>query len=364
MGFMGNIRAKLNNSVKGSTSLKNPIRMKRITGAVDVGQAWIKIARVERLKKGVKLLQMSGEHTPEKTEELGDRIRDFWRNLGLDEKEISATVSGDSSIIKILDISGEEWDDEEEWIKGKISDSVPFDINDIYFDYQKLKGMGEDTDSKLIIVASKRKEVEEQIKTLHSAGLKPVVLDLESLAVCNCFVHNYPDYEDEGAYLLNIGAGHSTLCVHSGREPLFIQDLDVGVKQLQEKQANALEITVGKMMEIHEERIWDLHQEQQKKISQIKREVYDEWAREVEKTINFYLTSSQGAEEKPRMFISGGGCMLPDLVDYMGKRLRVKTRSLNSLRRLILPKDSDHELMDTIAPQFAVAIGLALRKVR
>ena len=63
------------------------------------------------------------------------------------------------------------------------------------------------------------------------------------------------------------------------------------------------------------------------------------------------------------MVLSGGSARLPGLVEYFSENLEIPFEVANPLRTLKAdPKKIDPAYLETIAPQLAVSVGLALRQ--
>ena len=91
------------------------------------------------------------------------------------------------------------------------------------------------------------------------------------------------------------------------------------------------------------------------------REVSERLITEIKKTFDFYHAQSM-RERFDAIFLAGGGAHVADLTVRLEQRLGTPVELLDPLRRVSIPKKAfDPEYVRSIAPQAAVAVGLAMR---
>ena len=90
-------------------------------------------------------------------------------------------------------------------------------------------------------------------------------------------------------------------------------------------------------------------------------EVSERLITEIKKTFDFYHAQSM-RERFDAIFLAGGGAHVADLTLRLEQRLGTPVELLDPLRRVSIPSKSfDPEYVRSIAPQAAVAVGLAMR---
>ena len=83
---------------------------------------------------------------------------------------------------------------------------------------------------------------------------------------------------------------------------------------------------------------------------------------EIEKTLNFYKTTSS-RERIDKILLSGGAARTINLDQYISDRFNAEVEFLNPFRTLqYSQKQFDGDYLEEVAPGAAVAVGLALRK--
>jgi type IV pilus assembly protein PilM len=84
---------------------------------------------------------------------------------------------------------------------------------------------------------------------------------------------------------------------------------------------------------------------------------------EIERSIDFFR-STFGAESIGKVLLSGGGAMLPGILNNVGNRLGIETEIINPFKKIACDKKVlDKETAERVGPLAAVGVGLALRKI-
>jgi type IV pilus assembly protein PilM len=87
-----------------------------------------------------------------------------------------------------------------------------------------------------------------------------------------------------------------------------------------------------------------------------------EVAGEIRRSFDFFRSSSH-SDTIHRVILSGGCARLPGLVEFLSENLEIPFEVANPLLKIKAdPKKFDPVYLETIAPQLAVSVGLALRE--
>ena len=97
------------------------------------------------------------------------------------------------------------------------------------------------------------------------------------------------------------------------------------------------------------------------RVQEVVGDVSERLITEVKKTFDFYHAQSM-RERFDAIFLAGGGAHIADLTQRLEQRLGTPVELLDPLRRVSIPtKTFDPDYVRSLAPQAAVAVGLALR---
>ena len=158
---------------------------------LDIGSHSIKISQVAKSGENFKLLSLGSAMLPEgavedgilqEPEEVATIITSLIKNLKLKEKRVAISISGYSVIVKKINLAVMEEKDLDEYIQSEVGQYIPFDIEDVYLDYQDLKTNTAEYDrTDVMLVAAKKEVVDGYLSMLQSAGLKVVIVDIGGL---------------------------------------------------------------------------------------------------------------------------------------------------------------------------------------
>ncbi len=341
---------------------------KNISCALDLGHGWAKTVCLAGNRKKVSLHRLG--RMPWKPGELkqpehaGSRLRELWSSLHLQEQTMVSSMAGHSVIIKQLELQLNQAKNMQQAVLAQAQEHIPFDLQDVYLDFE-LMGPGQhEGTQKVILVASKKKMVQDLQKIFAKAGLGAIILDADGFALSNCFEYNYPEYKQEVSYLLDIGSGHSIFCVYAQARPVLVRDMDIGAQQLTEKLATALDQSLSAAEKMQFSAPGDLRGEEQHILSKEKERLFLSWSTEIQRFIHFYQGSVQDRIQAKRLFLAGGGSLIPGLKASLARSLDLQVQHLNPWRALTWDSSSfDQTYLQSIAPQFTVAVGLALRRM-
>ena len=118
---------------------------------------------------------------------------------------------------------------------------IPFDIEDVYLDFQDLKQVTRDADrTDVMLVAAKKEIVDEYLDMLRGLNLNPVIVDVDGFALENTYEYNYQ--KTENVALVDIGASKMSINILSRGISLVARDIIVGSRQLTEQIQNVFDI--------------------------------------------------------------------------------------------------------------------------
>ena len=336
---------------------------------LDIGSRSVKVVEVSRKGGRVGLARYGISSLPPDAivdGEVMDRemvvecIQDLIRENGIRTRHVASAISGRSVIVKRITLESMSAEEANEAIYWEAEQHVPYGIDEVTLDFQILGESGENK-MDVLLVAAKRETVEMHTSLLRDAGLVPVVVDADSLAVQNCYETNYEIDEEEKVLLMNVGASVTNVSLVSGGAPLFTRDFSVA--------ANAFIDEIQRVMNVDREEAeriaggGDVEGEGDAKemLAPVLEKVGSDLLLGVERSLG-YLKGNSGSAEISRALLSGGGALIPDLHSYISTHLGVPVEVANPLRAIDVEPglfgDAD---LEQVAPSLMVAVGLALR---
>jgi len=349
-------------------------------------------------------------------------IRDLLNNNKIKASRIATAVSGHAVIVRRVTMPRMDEDELRESIVWEAEEYIPFDVDDVNLDFAILDENDDANEMDVVLVAAKRDRIDEFIAVIEEAGRDPVVVDVDAFALQNAFELSYPERQHEDVALLNMGASVINVAVLEEGRPVFWRDITLGVRQyvaaLQRefmldyfdaeevlRRAGSGAGGDNEQMDTElggwdndddeftyddagaEDTIEDSFEEEtldlggddgggggggdevggirdasrDPRVQEVVGEVSERLITEVKKTFDFYHAQSM-RERFDAIFLAGGGAHVADLTLRLEQRLGTPVELLDPLRRVSIPtKSFDPEYVRSIAPQAAVAVGLAMR---
>ena len=288
-----------------------------------------------------------------------DSIRTLIEGKGFATKDVVIGLAGRDVIIKRITIDRMSEADTREQIKWEAEQYVPFDINEVTLDFDVVNPDFGENQQEVILVAAKNELISNLTSILRELDLNPTIIDTTAFAMQNVYDYNYPTTSDEIICLVHIGAGMTVINVVKGVSSLSARDVYYGVNayisKLQkevgfnyEDAANAVKGTIPAGAS-------------QDSVHGVFESFVGDLGTQIERSLQF-LSSVTGEEKMNRMYLSGGGALIPNLLDYLKRRLNVSIETLNPFKNIIYdPAIFAPEGVEVAGPILAQAIGLALR---
>jgi type IV pilus assembly protein PilM len=335
---------------------------------LDLGSEWLKLVKIRGGK---------GEHVLENISRLpwqpGDldnnsatakKIMGLWTQYQIKDQVVASSMAGHAVIVKRVNFEAETEKALAETVLKEARQYIPFDINDVFLDYQIMGPGTKEKSYDVLLVASKKKVVQNLGDIVSQSGLSLSVIDVDSFALCNSFEYNYPEEKEKPVYLLDIGGAQSVFCIFHNDQPLFLREVSFGGKAATEAVASVLNI---KRIEAERVKINGQNGVEESQIdllSEAVNKVAKSWCDELKRLIGFYQTSTSNAVPANKIYISGGGALLKGLPEMFQRELSIAVEYHDPFRKVKCDQNLfQKEYIKEIAPQMVVPFGLALRAV-
>lgn len=336
---------------------------------IDIGSSSIKLVQMSEHKgtfhlKNLGVLPLPSEAIVDNslmdTTSIVETIKDLLKSLGSRATEAVCSISGNSVIIRKISLPAMTPEELEEQIAWEAEQYIPFDINDVNLDYEildtDLSASGKMT---VLLVASKKEIINEYVSVFGEAGLKLVVVDVDSFAVQNIYELNYTPAQGEVVALVNIGASILNLNVVRDGISLFTRDIQMGGNLFTEEIQRQFALSSQDAERI---KITGEFQDQSRLLEVISK-VSENLSMEIQRSLDFY-NSSADDDKISKIYLSGGCSKVSSLTEALTRRLGLPVEVLNPLQKVSYnEKEFDPEYLQEIGPLVVVAAGLAMRRV-
>ncbi|MEW6221441.1 MAG: type IV pilus assembly protein PilM [Thermodesulfobacteriota bacterium] len=341
-------------------------RRQKIAVGLDIGSHAVKACELAETPKGLELRSLGNALMPQGAVEDGilqdpaavaKVISTLLQNLKISGKKVAFSMSGYSVIVKKINLAVMPEAELEKHIHAEAEQYIPFDIADVYLDFQDLKTSGPEEDrTDVMLVAAKKEVVDTYLAMLQGIGLKPVVVDVDAFALENALSHATAD---DNVGLIDIGAAKININILVGGNSAVTRDVVLGSRQLTEDIAQRLGVDLAEAESL--KLGVTPAGEHQAALEEVFSTTVRQWVTEIRRAIDFF-SSNYPDEALARLILSGGGSKVQGLRQYLESATGIPVEQSNPFARILTPQDRiDPAYVAAIAPEMAIAVGLATR---
>jgi type IV pilus assembly protein PilM len=203
-------------------------------------------------------------------------------------------------------------------VKFEASQQIPFDIEDVVWDYQAFSA--EDSpDLEVGIFAMRKDLIRKQIELLGEVGISPAIVQTIPSALYNFSRFELPDGEDgTAAVIINVGAQNTDLVVVEPNSA-WTRNIPLGGNAFTEALVRAFKLSFAKAESLKRTAAASKYARQ---VFQAMRPVFAELVAEIQRSIGFYSSTHREVELK-RVIVLGNAFRLPGLQKYLENNLTI-----------------------------------------
>lgn len=325
---------------------------------LDIGSHSVKIVEISDNPERPVLLGfgMKTVYRDSSKEALATQIKSMIQEYRISGKDASISISGGSVIVRFITMPRMSDGDLKGAIRFEAEKFITFNMNDCVLGFQVLRKIEQENKLEILLVAAKKEHVEERIKIVESAGLSVRVVDVDSFALVNSFLKNFPSSgPDKTEVLLNIGASLSNLSIVKGGTMCFVRDVMIG--------GNDFDSAISKGLGVGLETVQDLKADPKDRMAEVVtfiKPIVNNLLDEMRLCFSYY--ENQYGRDIDEVYLSGGTSNLMGLEEHFQEALGLKPERWDPFQFLDKTTPGlDAELLAKAKNSFAVAVGLALR---
>jgi len=378
---------------------------------LDIGSYAVKAVMLQVDKQGCRLLNwayaplgLKADASPEERKLVASKtIMDILAPKGMDKRPVAVSVSGNSVIVRYVKLNRYTRQELEPIIASEAEPYIPFDIREVNLAFHILRELEEEGKRKIEIalVAAKKQLLDEHLDIVTSAGLLPLVVDVDAFALES--LNERLGNTEEGPAIMLVNIGHKVTNVAILEKGLTRVSRDIFVAGLAFNKSIAKNLKIDLLVAEQLKHKWGLSLEQPQapaelqiipgagkpsaiagedvaaglsgaedapglskadqermQVSAALREVLKDLVNETRRSVDFFLSQGHKRSIK-KILLAGGSANLKNLPEFLAGELKVPVEVLNPLaiRTNVLPEEPPADLL----PDLCVATGLALRRV-
>lgn len=337
---------------------------------IDISSSAIKVLELARVNGqyvvetyGIALLapQIVVDKNIKQIDKVADSIRHLIKRSNVASKFAAVSVSGTSAITRVVQMNIEYGDVQiADQIEAEAERYFPFPIDEVYYDFERLGPYLKNPELADILVAAARVEaVDARVAAITEAGLKPAVVDIETLAVERAFALVVRHLGESGKTynfaLVDIGATSSTLYVFQQLKIIYSREQTFGGKHLTDEIQRRYGLSSEEA--VTAQKYGGLPDDYMEEVLLPFKETI---VQQVSRSLQIF-TSSSDETEIHYVVLAGGVAKLHGLDTLIQNQLKIKTFVANPFLEVEVSSKVDKTALFDEAPGLMVACGLALR---
>lgn len=295
-------------------------------------------------------------------EAAAESVKRAWKKLATSTKYVAIALPAAAVITKkIIVPAGQREEELEVLVESEANQYIPFALEEVNLDFQVLGTAPSSPDEIEVLIAASRKEkVEDRVAVAEAAGLKPIVMDVESYAVLAAFELIEKQFPDGGKgqiiALVDVGANVMNLTVLRNDQQLYAREQAFGGNQLTQDIARHFGMSFEEAEAAKRSNNLPDNYE-----AELLRPYIESMALEVSRALQFFFTSTQ-FNKVDHIVLAGGCAVIPGADEVVASRTQINTVVANPFADMVLSDRVRAKNLLADASSLMVACGLALRR--
>ncbi|HZS69584.1 MAG TPA: pilus assembly protein PilM [Burkholderiales bacterium] len=295
-------------------------------------------------------------------EAVTDAVRRAHKRLGTRTKHVAMAVPTGAVITKKIVVPASLREAELEiQVESEANQYIPFALEEVNLDFQVVGPSAATPEEQEVMIAATRKEkVEDRVAVAESAGLKALVMDVESFAqqtALSLVVEALPNGgKDQNIAVVDVGANVMNVTVLRNEQSVYAREQAFGGNQLTQE----IVTRYGMSPEEAEnaKRSGGLPDDFE---AEVLRPFMENLATEIQRALQFFFTSTQ-YHSVEHILLAGGSAVIPGLDEVVNTRAQVPTSVANPFAQMQTSPRVQLKRLMVDAPSLIVACGLAMRR--
>ncbi len=355
----------------------------RSAWGIDIGQAGLKAIKLRVSDDGSRVVAAAFDYIPHPKilsqpdaipeELIREAMKTFLERNKVDGDLIAISVPGQNSLAKFIKLPPVEASKVAEIVKYEARQQIPFDLNDVIWDYQPIGGGVEESgfmlEAEVGLFAMKRELVYEAMKPFTNSSKEVEIVQITPLALYNFLSYDVlgfrktaetpePPAMEDYHVVLDMGADNSTMLVSNGRS-IWIRNVPIGGNHFTRALTREMKLTFAKAEHL---KCNATKAPDPKAVFQAMRPVFNDFVSEIQKTIGFFGSVNRSAKIRKIIGV-GNGFRLAGLQKFLQQNLQYEVERMESLNGVTGDSVLTDPLFVDNMMTFAVPYGLALQAI-
>lgn len=293
---------------------------------------------------------------------VSEAISHAWRHMGTRVKNVALALPAAAVITKKIIVPAGLNDNELELqVESEANQYIPFALDEVNLDFQVLGPAPNNPEEVEVLIAASRKEkVEDRVAAIESAGLKALVVDVESFATQTAYDLILPQLpnagRDQTIAIIDIGSAMMHVNVLLNNQSVYMREQSFGGNQLTQEIQRRYSLS-SEEAEIAK-RNGGLPENYE---SEVLQPFLETLALEAYRALQFFFSSTQFSRVD-HILLAGGCAMIPGVDEAVSQRTQIPTSIANPFAGMAVSAQIKPRQLAQDAPMLFIACGLAMRR--
>jgi len=348
---------------------------------IDIGQCAMKALRCRPHEDGTRLLAEAFDYIEypkvlsqpgsDPVELIGDALKQFLSRNSVVGDRVAVSVSGQAGLARFIKLPPVEAKKIPDIVRYEARQQIPFDLNDVIWDYQRM-GIGSEEEgfaleTEVGLFAMKRDAVFRALEPMQNAGIEVDVVQLMPLALYNFALFDQigalPPAEDydpedppESTVIISMGTDATDLVITNGFR-VWQRSIPLGGSHFTKALTRELKLTFAKAEHLKRNATAAADP---KAVFQAMKPTFNDMLTELQRSIS-YFSNLDRAAKIGRVVALGNAMKLPGLRRYLSQSLGFEIEKIDSYRQLVGQQVVAAPAFQENLLSFGVCYGLALQ---
>lgn len=324
---------------------------------IDIGSYSIKICQIDIRGGVVYDVNMAIKDLPEpqrgesREKAIARVIKGILKEYKFNTNKVATALNSSETVIRRLDFPPIPQSELKSVIKLQAEKYIFSDLSEMEVDFHILNSQQDKME--VLLIASPETTIDDTMKLIYDSALDLQVVDVNNLALANCFMTFDPNPGEKEVIVLDIGHTKTNFTILSNGRFCYAKCIEFGGKNITSEIERELEITSEKAEEIKiSEQLWD---EIGLNIKNVLRRTTPDLLEALYRAIEFSQNQSL-ITTVDNILLTGGTSLLPGIDKFLSEILGIECVIWNPLANVEINQEKE------IGQFLSIALGLAVRK--
>ncbi|MEQ1828986.1 MAG: pilus assembly protein PilM, partial [Pirellula sp.] len=305
---------------------------------------------------------------------IADAMQQFMSRNDLRGARVGVSVPGQSGLAKFFKPPPVEVKKIGDIVKYEAKQQIPFDLNDVIWDFQQMEGAqiedGYALESEVGLFAMKRDAVFRSLKPYREKAMDLDLVQLAPMSIYNMIAHDKyaermanepfdPESPQKSIVVMSIGTDASDLIVTNGFR-VWQRSIPIGGNHFTRQLTKDLKLTFAKAEHLKRNA---MQADDPKLVFQAMRPIFNDMVTEIQRSLNFFKTLNKKSELES-MVLLGNTAKLPGLQQFLNKNLGIDVDIMDKFPKLEGTEVTGSQAFKENSVAFGVVYGICLQLLK